>query len=217
MFAPEMAPGWLKVGDYTRLPEETLPFALYLRVKYLQNRADYPQMLAVAQTTITFLKGKGVVMYIELLLMCASACVGLGERDRAREYLLEALALGMPYGFITPFVENVANLTGLVEECVERRYPDAYGALLAQWQYTWKNWALFHNRFARDNVPLILTLRELRIATLAASRMPYAQIARQECLSVGRVRNIVQEIYGKLLISSRDELAALVLWKMQKT
>ena len=217
MFALEMVPGWLKSGDFSRLPEEAAPFALYLRVKYLQNLADYPQMFAVAQAMLTLSKGKSTVMDIYLLLMCAAACVGLGEKGRAREYLEEALSLGMPHGFITPFAENVANLTGLIEECVKQQYPHAYDALIAQWRDTWKNWAVFHNRFARDNVPLILTLRELRIATQAASRIPYAQIARQESLSVGRVRNIVQEIYGKLVVRNRDELAALVLWKPKKT
>lgn len=217
MFAPTMVPGWLKEGDFSRLPEKAVPFVLYLRVKYLQNLADYPQMFAVAQAMFTLCRGKGVVMDIYLLLMCAAACVGLGQKDRGRDYLLEALALGMPHGFITPFVENVATLNGLVEECVKQRYPYAYDALIAQWQYTWKNWAVFHNRFAQDNVTLLLTLREYRIATMAASRVPYAQIAQQECISVGRVRNILQEIYSKLFVRNRDELAALVLWMPKKT
>lgn len=217
MFAPEMAPGWLRKGDFSHLPEEAAPFALYLRTKYLQNHADYPQMFTIAQTMLTLCKGKGAVMTIYLLLMCAAACVGLGKRDQACDYLMEALAIGMPHGFITPFVENVATLNGLVEKCVKRHYPHAYNALLAQWQETWKNWTMFHNRFARDNVPLLLTLRELRIATLAATRVPYEQIAQQEGISVGRVRNIMQEIYGKLFVRSRAELADLVLWKPKKT
>lgn len=217
MYAPEMAPAWLKEGDLSHLPEETVPFALYLRIKYLHNIADYPQMLAVIKTMLALYKGKDTVMNMQLLLQCATACFALGEREKARDYLQKALALGMPHGLITPFVENVISLGGLVEECVERHYPYAYGALLAQWQETWKNWAVFHNRFARDNVPLILTMRECRIATLAAIRTPYAQIAQQECLSVGRVRNIIQEIYGKLLVRSREELAALILWIPTKT
>ncbi len=217
MFAPEMVPAWLKAGDYSRLPAESTPFALYLRVKYLQNLADYSQMFAVAQTMHALGKGKGTMMEIYLLLMCAAACVGLGDKLRAREYLLEALALGMPHGFLTPFAENIANLSGLVEECVRQHYPWAYAGLIDQWEKTWKNWAIFHNRFARDHVTVLLTLREYRIAALAANRVPYAQIAREECLSIGRVRNIIQEIYGKLFVRNRDELAALVLWTTKKT
>lgn len=217
IFAPEMVPSWLKEGDFSRLPEEAVSFVLYLRMKYLQNIADYPQMFAIAQTMLTLCKGKGTVMEIYLLLMCAAACVGLGQKNRARIYLLEALALGMPHGFISPFVENIANLNGLVEECVKQWYPHFYDALLVQWQYIWKNWAMFHNRFTGDNATLLLTLREFRIATLAATRVPYAQIAQQECISVGRVRNIIQDIYGKLFIHNRDELAAMVLWMPKKT
>lgn len=217
MFAPQMVPVWLKEGDFSRLPEEAIPFAMYLRVKYLQNLADYPQMFAVVHTMFTLYKGKGIVMDIYLLLMCAAACIGLDNKIRAREFLQDSLMLGMTHGFITPFVENIANLNGLVEDCVKQQYPHAYDTLIAQWQGTWRNWAVFHNRFARDNVPLILTLREHRIATLAANRIPYAQIARQECVSVGRLRNIMQEIYGKLFVRNRDELAALVLWTPKKT
>lgn len=217
MFAPALVPEWLKEGDFSRLPLDAAPFALYLRVKYLQNLADYRQMSAVAQTMLTLCKGQGVMMEIYLLLMCAAACVGLGDKERARTHLLAALALGMPYGFVTPFVENLAPLGGLVEECVQRLYPQVYDSMIHQWENSWKSWAVFHNRFARDHVTLLLTLREFRIATLASNRIPYAEIARQECLSVGRIRNIIQEIYGKLFIRSRDELAALVLWTPKKT
>lgn len=217
MFAPEMVPSWLKAGDFSCLPKKAVPFAMYLRIKYLQNLADYPQMFAVAQTMLTLCRGTSIVMDIYLLLMCAAACVGLDQKDQARNYLQAALALGMPHRFITPFVENVSTLNGLVEECVQQQYPQAYDDILTQWQYTWKNWAVFHNRFAQDNVPLLLNLREYRIATLAASRVPYARIAEQECISVGRVRNIMQEIYNKLFVRNRRELAALVLWLPKKT
>ena len=217
MFAPKLVPGWLQEGEVSRLPKEAVSFALYLRVKYLQNIADFPQMFAVAHTLLTLCKGKSTTRDIYLLLMCAVACGGLGQKDRSREFLLEALALGMPHGFITPFAENVSPLNGLVEECVKQEYPYAYDALIAQWQETWKNWAVFHNRFTRDNVPLILSLREYRIATLAANHTPYAKIAEQECISIGRVRNIIQEIYGKLFVRNREELAALVLWTPKKT
>lgn len=212
MFAPAMVPNWIREGDFSRLPQEAIPFGLYLQVKYLQNLAAYPQMAAVAQTTYNLCKGQSVMMDVYLLLMCGAACVGLDDKERARGYLLEALAIGMPHRYITPFVENVSTFNGLLEECVQQHYPEWYRPVLEQWKRTWKNWAVFHNRFAQDHVPLILNLREYRIATLAANRVPYARIAEQERLSVGRVRNIMQEIYCKLFVRNRDELAALVLW-----
>ena len=58
---------------------------------------------------------------------------------------------------------------------------------------------------------MILPLRELHLATLVARRVPYTQIAKQYGISVGRLKNIMLEIYEKLFISGRDELAKYVL------
>jgi DNA-binding CsgD family transcriptional regulator len=48
-------------------------------------------------------------------------------------------------------------------------------------------------------------------AQLVARRVPYVKIAKQFNISVGRLKNIMLEIYEKLCISSRDELAQYVL------
>lgn len=145
MFAPKMAPGWLKRRRFFPFARGSGPFRAVPADKILAKSCGLSANAYRRPNYARSSQGKGTVMHIQLLLMCASACVGLGEKERAREYLLEALALGMPYGFITPFAENVANLGGLVEECVKQQYPNAYDAVLAQWQKTWKNWAMFHN------------------------------------------------------------------------
>jgi DNA-binding CsgD family transcriptional regulator len=57
----------------------------------------------------------------------------------------------------------------------------------------------------------MLTLREYQIALQAARRIPYAIIAEQHHISVGRLKNIMLGVYGKLLISGRDELYKYIL------
>jgi DNA-binding CsgD family transcriptional regulator len=56
----------------------------------------------------------------------------------------------------------------------------------------------------------MLTLREYHIALMVAHRVPYVKIAKQYHISVGRLKNIMLEVYGKLLISGRDELLKYV-------
>ena len=75
---------------------------------------------------------------------------------------------------------------------------------------TFRNWTTFHNHFTNDNLTLILTLREYHIAQMVARRVPYEKIAKQQCISVGRVKNIMVEVYGKLFISGREELSKYV-------
>ncbi len=69
----------------------------------------------------------------------------------------------------------------------------------------------FPQPFSKDNITLMLTLREYHLAVLVAHRVPYAKIARQHHISVGRLKNIMLEIYEKLFISGREELERYIL------
>ncbi len=212
VIAPNMAPEWLKQGDFSALLPKLRPLALYLRAKYFQCTGQHELMLAVSQTALALdapehgLSQAGIY----LRLCCAMALYALGQADDARRYVLEAMRLALPHGFVTPFAENVTTLGGLVEECLRREFPAHADAVLKQWERTFSNWAAFHNQFTKDNITLILTLREYHIARLVAQRVPYAAIAKQHCISVGRLKNIMLEVYGKLFISGRGELKRYV-------
>ncbi len=213
VIAPNLAPEWLKAGDLDNLPSAARLNAIYLRAKYFNCLGRFEAMLAVAQTALSLSSSpQTITIYdIYLRLMCAVACHYLERPREASGYLLEAMGIALPHGLITPFAEIVTTLGGLMERCLEQEFPDYYDPVLQQWQHTWKNWISFHNQFTKDNITLILSLREYHIAVLAARRVPYAQIARQHYISVGRLKNIMLEIYGKLFISGRDELAKYVL------
>ncbi len=211
--APNMASEWLKKGDLNTLLPQLRTFAFYLRAKYLQCTGEYETMLAVAQTALSLAEPeRGLCQTcLYLRISCAGACRALGREEEARRYLLEAMKLALPHGFITPFAEMVTALGGLMEQCLKQSFPAYYDAVLGQWKRTFTNWVIFHNQFTKDNITLMLTLREYHIAWLVARRVPYSQIAKQHCISVGRVKNIMQGVYGKLLISSRNELAKYIL------
>jgi DNA-binding CsgD family transcriptional regulator len=210
--APNMAPDWLKTGNLSALTAEARPDALYLRAKYFHCVRKYEAMLTVAQTALTLCASEqGITLpVIYLSVTCAVACCYMGYMEDARRYLLEAMRIALPHGFITPFAEVVTALGGLVEQCLERAFPEYYSAVIAQWERTWKNWMTFHNQFTRDNITLVLSLREYHLALLVTHRVPYAKIAKQHSISVGRLKNIMQEVYEKLFISNRNELSKFV-------
>lgn len=213
IIAPKMAPDWLKEGDLSVLPSQARPNALYLRVKYFQCLHKYDTMLAVAQTALTLsTQPRGFTMTdIYLRVSCAVACHCLEYDNEARRWLLEAMRLALPHGFITPFAEVVTSLGGLIEQCLEQEFPAFHEAVLEQWKRTWKNWITFHNQFTKDNITLMLSLREYHLALLVAHHVPYAKIAKQYCISVGRLKNIMLEIYEKLCISGRNELTKYIM------
>jgi DNA-binding CsgD family transcriptional regulator len=212
VIAPNMVPEWLKSGDLSALPPEAKPDALYLRAKYLHCVSQLDAMLAVTETALTLSSPKGgiTVPDLYLRLTCAVALYALNRKDEAKRYLLEAMRIALPFGFITPFAELITAFGGLMEQCLELSFPGCYDAVLKQWKSTWKNWITFHNNFTKDNITLILSLREYHIAVLVARRVPYAKIAQQYCISVGRLKNIMLEIYSKLFISGRDDLVKYV-------
>ncbi len=213
IIAPNMAPDWLKEGDFSALPPETWPNAFYLRAKYFICLRRYDAALAVAQTCLTLSKQPQgfTTTDIYLRVTCAVCCHCLGLDEESYRWLSEAMHLALPYGFITPFAEIVTALGGLMERCLEREFPAYRDAILGQWKRTWKNWIEFHNQFTGDNITLILTPREYHFALLVAQHVPYAQIAKQHFISVGRLKNIMLEIYEKLHISSREELAKYIM------
>lgn len=209
-----MAPDWLKQGDFSSLPSQVKPHALYLRAKYFQHLGKYEAMLAVAQTALTFcsVEQEFIVHDIYLRLICAIGDYFLGRMEEAKGFLMDAMNIGLPHGFITPFVESIVVFGGLVELCLKESFLHHYGAVIKQWDHTWRNWIYFHNQLTKDNITLILSLREYHIAELVARHVPNKEIAKHHHISVGRLKNIISVIYDKLQVSNRDELAKHIIW-----
>ena len=215
-FAPAMIPNWMKDGDFSSLPRQFKLEALCLRTRYLYFLKKYETMLDVAQTALTLYEpGEGIShVSITLRLICAEACRSLDRLDETKYYLLEVMRDCLPCGFITPFAENLPLFGGLLEQLLEREYPEYYKAVTEQSRRTIMNWRAFHNRFTKENITLTLSMRDLQIAALAARGAPYKKIAGQFHMSLGTLNNKMHVIYETLSISGKDrrrELAKYVL------
>lgn len=213
MLVLNMVPDWLKNGQMNTVLPQLKPNTLHLRARYFQCLKQYDMMLSVAQTAFSLSTPEQGITMVDLYLRiaCAVACHGLGQKKEAREWLLSAMRLALPHGFITVIAEPVTLLGGLVEQCLEQEFPNYYSIVLKQWESGWKNWITFHNQFTKDNLSLVLSLREYHLATQVARRIPYAEIAKEHCISVGRLKNIMLEIYEKLYISGRNELVKYIV------
>ena len=213
VLAPNMVPEWLKTGELSEVLPQARPNALYLRAKYFYSIGRFDTAIAISQSALILSHEEGKITMTEIYLRmtCAIACYALNQICEAKVWLLSAMKLALPHGFITPFVEHITCLGGLVEKCLEEEFPNYYKVIINQWEKLGKNWIVFHNQFTKDNITQILTLREFHIAVLVARHEPYAKIAKQYGISVGRLKNIMMEIREKLFISSREELEKLVL------
>lgn len=211
--APDMIPGWLKEGDFTALPPQARPDAAYKRAKYFQCLGQFEPMLTVAQTALSLGDSRLGLSFSDtyLRLMCGVACFALGRAEEARRWLLDAMRRNLPHGYITPFAEVIPLFGGMVEQCLKQEFPERYDAVIGQWKRTFANWLTFHNRFTKDNITLILTLREYEMALMVARRVPYEKVAEQFHLTRGSLKNAMQIVYGKLCVNNRAELSKLIL------
>ena len=211
--APNMVSNWVKSGDLSEFPDKVKPDAAYKRAKYFQGLGKFDAMLATAQTALSFCDAKDGISYIGiyLRLACAIASVALKQTDEAKRYLLDTMHISLPYGFITPFAESASAFGGLLEQLLKEEFPEHRDAIAKQWQRTFVNWISFHNHFTKDNITHILSMRNYEIASLVAHQIPYTEIAKKFNISVGRLNNIIGEIYGELFVSGKKELSSLIL------
>lgn len=171
VIAPKMVPEWLKKGDFGAFPKEaTPPYLLYLLARYFVCISQYETALCAAQSALLFdRKADGVSLTgIYLRVIAALSCHVLGRGEEVKQLLSEAMCMALPHGFVTPFAEALSDFGGLVEQYLEREFPEYRDAIVGQWSRTVKNWISFHNRFTKDNITFMLTLREYQISLMVA-------------------------------------------------
>ena len=210
-----LVPSWLKDGNFAALIAAAKPDAAYKRVKYFQFLGQPESMLATAQTAwqLCALKSKISFHDIYFQIACAMACYALGRINEATRWLLDAMNIALPHGFITPFAESATTFGSLLDKCLKQEYPEYCDAMAKLWKRSFPNWMIFHNLLTKDNITVILSQRDYQIAQFAAHGIPYKVIAEQFHISVGTLKNRMQVIYDMLHISEkprRQELAKFV-------
>ena len=213
MAAPAMTPDWLKRCDFSLFPDELSPFLLYLYMLHLRNTGAFSALLYTANTARLLCAQTHTFTWMDLYitLLSATASFGLGDEEQTKRRLTDALDLGMPCGFIMPFADTIGTFGGLLEPLIEQRYPDKLAPVTALWSHSFKNWMGFHNEFTKENITTLLTAQEYQVAYSIVHGATCGQTAARMNLSVGRVKNVLSEVYSKLYIQKRQQLHQLIL------
>lgn len=146
------------------------------------------------------------------MIINASVLLSIGEGTRARAVLQRAVALAQPYGLYLPFIENITMLRGELDKILKDDYPADYKLVMSSWKKIVTGWTIVHNKLLGDNVPLLLTLRELQIGLYLLDGLSYKDIAERMGLKLSTVNNYLQNIRIKLGVKTSAEVVQYIRW-----
>lgn len=213
MCAPAMVPDWLKSGDFADFSADIRPHLLYLYLMYLRSTEHYDQLLVAAKIACSVYGSEETFSHLDIYfaLLAAVAANALNDADTALRYIDRVAKPAIPHGFLAPFAEYLPGLGGLIETYLEQEFPAELRTVLKLAPQLWKNWMDFHNKYTKDNITTILSPQEYHVALLISRGTSYRDAAERLHLSQGRIRNIASDIYGKLYVRNKHEMAAFIL------
>ena len=149
---------------------------------------------------------------LHVRIQTAAAYARLGKTEEARAELKKALSDAEPDGFVMPFVENYGFLQPLLAQEIKSE-------LIAKIAGLGEAAGARSAASARSAAFAALTPREFEIVELMTQRLSNREIAERLYLSVGSVKQYVNQIYSKLHIegdtrTKRKQLAGLAAQKV---
>jgi LuxR family maltose regulon positive regulatory protein len=139
---------------------------------------------------------------ISVHILQALVAERIGEHTTACAYLSEALRMAAPEGYLRAFLDEDKQILGLLQETRDTAPVFVEEILQAA-------------RQSRPVQPLVeqpllepLSERELEVLSLVADGLSNAEIARKLYIAVGTVKRHINNIYGKLEVTSRTQAVA---------
>ncbi len=206
-------PEWMYRFDLSHVPEEWRQVAAYIGMKIRISQGNFESAYAASSLLVNFVCPKEGISaecaYAKIA--CAIACRETGRQDEMRKWIEAMVRLLVPHGFLLPLVMLMHGPNkSVVEESIEKIAPERLPRYKDESKRYFKNQIRIRNHHTGEKITQELTLREFYLAMLLKRGMAYKELADRFGVSVGRLRNLVSNVYEKLGIHSRSELDALV-------
>ena len=138
---------------------------------------------------------------LHIRLQTAAAYEMLGKRETADELLISALAAAEPDALYLPFVENYRYLKTALTRGAGAKFAAFVRTVTPLGEDFVRRCGEKRAEGSRPAALAGLTERESAIAALVAKRLSNREIAEQLFLSEGSVKQYINQIYSKLLIT----------------
>lgn len=197
--------------DAFRVPDELKPMALYTYAHYLNICGDYNHSIGLAESALVLTQERCPIGEIYLALIACVGYISRGDIKRSEYFCRYAWQIAKPDGIIMPFVELRGLLSGILEKCLKRDFPEDYKNITELANVYHKNWVAVHNALTGETVSDILTVAEFNVAMLASRGFSNDEVGEFLGISVNSVRAHLRNIFNKLEIESRKDLHKFVI------
>jgi len=217
----EYLPPWASDADHLRriVCDPEVPIALLLHMKWLIMEERINEFFGVCSLAIEELErserpARHALARVHYLILMAEVCYAAGRTAEAHEHVRAALASAIPDDMYLPFassphMEEMLKETGIsaFSQCED---PDtAQSALIELCRRQQDGISAINRALIRKDS--LLTPREKEIALLAQQRLSAKEIGEQLFISDKTVRATLRNVYRKLDVHSRAELAEVEL------
>lgn len=211
-FIPTGYPDWMERSDWTGVPVEWRYQACYVASKMMLIKCQFETALALAGTLRLFNRQECQFGVIEawMTLVSAIACRELGRHAEMVKLFRHVAECVADRGFFLPFLSYSIGTGSPLASALEDIAPSLLPKIRAYADNYYQSTILARNFLTGSHVTTDLPRREFYIACCLKRHLPYTEIASRAGVSVGRVRNLISDIYAKLGVHGRDDLTDLV-------
>ncbi len=200
------------LSDYINsLPKGMQLWGAYVLAHHAYLEKKYETSLGIVNTCLMLCQNPYPIAMIYLNLVAAMDAMNLKNTPMAQKYFLDAWQLARPDDLIEGIGEHHGLLQGLIETCLQEKYPHDYKRII-QITYNFSyGWRRIHNPDTKEDVADNLTTTEFTIAMLANRGWSNSEISSHLHISQSTVKQHLTNIYNKLGISTRKELHTYML------
>jgi len=219
-------PDYIRTGKFGVIPQPNHPLGFAVTENRIPPTLLYPsgithiQYLFYHKRHIEAINASGMLRlvwgaspypfgnaYLDLLL--ASNYRMIGDMESAHFYIESALAQIAPDGlWLIPAEFVLTSMGSFILETVEKYDPEAGTAVRDLGVGYWNKLDDLRSIIHRESLISALNDREFEVALLAADRLSAGEIAKQLFISESTVKFHLSNIFGKLGIKKKAELAA---------
>jgi LuxR family maltose regulon positive regulatory protein len=199
-----------QISLYVRGVEQNTLARLYIAQRKFEEATGLLEPLLTALTEAGW-----TGLTVEVLALQALARYSQDKTNEALAILGRALSLGQPEGYVRVFVDEGAPMAGLLRQAAVRGLAPGYAnELLAAFESQAPGLRVAERDVVRADLQpqahLIepLTGRELEVLELIVAGLSNREIAERLYIAVSTVKTHINNVYGKLDVSSRTQAIA---------